>query len=90
MKTPMIVKGARQVAKIIEKAKKTPDVYMIVEKGEPRVVVLSITEYENMVDLIDTMSEQLDNGFQKSLKKSMGEYKAGEVVAFEELEEMVK
>lgn len=51
--------------------------YVITRRDKPLVVMLGIEEYEDIIDAMDTMAEQLDPEFQKSLAKGMRDFRAG-------------
>lgn len=55
--------------------------FFITKKNVPWAVIIGVDEYEDLLDQLDTMTEQLDTKFQKSLKKSIQEYQQGEVGA---------
>jgi PHD/YefM family antitoxin component YafN of YafNO toxin-antitoxin module len=52
---------------------------VITRNGNPEVVIIGAEDYEDMVDLMDTMAEELNPKFRKTLKKARREYERGEV-----------
>ncbi len=63
--------------------------YLITNRGNPAMVWLGVEDYENLVDMIDTMAEQLDPEFQKSLQEGYKEIKEGDGVSEEELDSIL-
>ena len=64
--------------------------YIITKQNKPMVILLGIEDYEDMVDLLDTMAEQLDPQFQKSLEQSVVEYRQEEVFTLADIKKELK
>lgn len=62
---------------IINKVYYSHQPYIITRQNKPLVVMLGLEEYEDLLDMLDTMAEQLDSKFQKSLLKSRKEIEQG-------------
>ena len=53
-------------------------------------VILGIDAYEDLLDQRDTMAEQIDPEFQKSLQQSMEEYRRGDVGTMEDIRRILR
>jgi len=62
---------------ILNKVHYSHQPYIVTRQNKPLVVMLGLEEYEDMLDLLDTMAEQLDPKFQKSLLKGRKEIEQG-------------
>lgn len=47
-------------------------------------------DYEDLLDQLETMAEQLDPEFRKSLKQSMQEYRTGRVGTVEDIRKILR
>jgi DNA anti-recombination protein RmuC len=56
----------------------------VIRKGEAMDV------HQDLLDQLDTMSEQIDPGFQKSLQQSMEEYRRGDVGTMEDIRRILR
>lgn len=54
------------------------------------VIILGVENYEDIIDRIDTMAEQLDPKFQKELKQSRREHEKGEVGTIEDIRKILR
>ena len=54
------------------------------------VIILGIEDYEDMIDILDTMAEQLDPKFQEDLKQSRKEYEKKEVGTIEDIRKILR
>jgi len=59
--------------------------FLIKRSGIPAAILLSVPDYEDLQDLIDTWYEQQDRTFQKSLVDARQEIDAGKVATIEDL-----
>lgn len=59
--------------------------FLIKRSGIPAAVILSVSDYEDLEDLIDTYYEQQDRGFQQSLKQAREEISSGKVTTLDDL-----
>ena len=50
--------------------------YVITRRNKPAVVMMSVREYEALLDAVDTIAEQVDPEFQSSLLKGLKEFHA--------------
>jgi PHD/YefM family antitoxin component YafN of YafNO toxin-antitoxin module len=59
--------------------------FLVKRAGIPAAILLSIPDYEDLQDLIDTWYEQQDEPFQKSLVQARHEVESGKVATLEDL-----
>lgn len=59
--------------------------FLIKRSGIPAAVILSVSDYENLEDLIDTYYEQQDRVFQQSLKQAREEIASGKGTTLDDL-----
>lgn len=58
------------------KEKNTLERYVIVEKGEPRWVVLSMEDYEDLTQKQDASQDQKDQGVEERIEEELASYQA--------------
>jgi antitoxin YefM len=58
--------------------------------GIPAAILLSVTDYKDLEDLVDTWYEQQDPQFQESLVKALQEIEEGKVVTLDDLRRDLK
>jgi prevent-host-death family protein len=78
-KTPKLINAftARtHLGRLITQVSEKRETYVLTKKGKPKVVLLGIDEYEELVDIV---AEQRDRAFQRALKESAAQIKRGEV-----------
>jgi hypothetical protein len=63
---------------------------MIKRSGKPIAVIMSVSDYEDMENLLDALMEEADQDFQKALLASREEYEAGEVGSENDLWDALK
>jgi prevent-host-death family protein len=78
-----------QLGEIINKVSYGHQPMVITRNGNPEVVLIGADDYEDMIDLMDTMSEELNPKFRKSLKKAREEYERGEVGTAEDIKKIL-
>jgi prevent-host-death family protein len=59
--------------------------FLIKRSGIPAAILLSVSDYADLEDLIDTWHEQQDGTFQQSLRKARQEINAGKVATLDAL-----
>jgi antitoxin YefM len=64
--------------------------FLIKRSGIPAAIMLSVADYEDLQDPIDTWYEQQDPKFQKSLVQARQEIDAGKVATIDELRRDLK
>ena len=61
--------------------------FLIKRAGVPAAVLMSIPDYEDTEDLIDTAHEQRDAAFQRSLVRAKQDIKRGKVATLSDLQQ---
>ena len=64
--------------------------FLVNRSGKPMAIIMSVTDYEDMEDLLDTLMEEADQDFQKALLTSRKEYEAGDVGSENDLWDSLK
>ena len=64
--------------------------FLVTKRREPWAIILGIDVYEDLLDQLNTMAEQIDPGFQKSLQQSMEEYRRGDVGTMEDIRRILR
>ena len=59
--------------------------FLIKRSGIPAAIILSVSDYEDLEDLIDTYYEQQDGVFQQSLQQAREEIASGKVTTLGDL-----
>jgi len=60
------------------------------KRSATSAAILGIDAYEDLLDQLDTMAEQIDPEFQKSLPQSMEEYRRGDVGTMEDIRRILR
>lgn len=76
-----------QLPQVIEKVDLELDRYIVSKRGQPVAVILSMDDYESM---IETLNEVSDRENLKRLKKGMEEAKKGQTVDWKSVKEKYK
>ena len=84
------LKFRRKIGEIMSRAVYGHEKFVVEKAHKPWVVIMSIEDYEDMQDMIDTLMEQTDKDFQNSLVESMKEYEKGEAANISDLWEDLK
>lgn len=64
--------------------------FLVNRSGKPMAIIMSVTDYEDMEDLLDTLMEEADQDFLKALLTSRKEYEAGDVGSENDLWDVLK
>jgi len=64
--------------------------YLIKQENEPAAVLVSLMEWEELMDELEIAAEQADEEFQASLREARKDYEAGRVYTLEHLEEIAR
>jgi prevent-host-death family protein len=67
----------RQLGEILEKVARERQRFIVEKGGIPLAVILEFHEYEDILNKLEILAEQLDPEFQQQLKEGWEEYKAG-------------
>lgn len=70
------------LGQLIKRVSEAGETFVLTKKGRPKVVILSIEEYE---DLLEVAAEQQDRALQAALRESARQYKRGGVSSLEAL-----
>ena len=92
-KMPKKIKAAEariKFGEVIDTARYAHNQYLVTKAGKPMVVILGIEDYKDMIDMIDTMAEQLDPKFQEELKTSRKEYEEKKVGTIEDIHKILR
>jgi len=90
LKTISALKFRRKIGEIMNRAVYGHEKFVVEKAHKPWVVIMSVEDYEDMQDMIDTLMEQIDKDFQNSLLESMEEYEKGETLSIDDLWEDLK
>ena len=75
----------QHLGEILSRVANRRDRFLIKKAGIPTAILLSIQDYENLEDLVETALEQLDPDYQKSLKRARKDIEAGRYIRSEEM-----
>jgi antitoxin YefM len=70
------------LAGVLDKISKYSDRYIILKRGEPRTVIMSIDDYEGWLETLEIMSSK---EAMASIKAARKELKAGKGLSFEDV-----
>lgn len=62
-----------------DKARFGHEPILVSKRKTPWAVILGVEDYEDLLNQLETMAEQLGPEFQKSLRQSMEEYRTGKM-----------
>jgi len=78
-KTASAKKARNNLGEILDTVSYGHQPYLITKLGKPAVIMLAVEDYENLLDMVDTITEELDSKFQKDLEKARLEFERGKV-----------
>lgn len=81
--TLSITEARKNIFKIVADVQKPETHYTLTENGRPKAVILSVEEYDSLVETIEVMQEFPD--LQKDIKEAEAEFARGEYVTLEEI-----
>lgn len=64
------------LGRLIRQVSEEGETYVLTKKGKPKVVIVGVEEYE---DLVEVLAEERDRQFRRALKESAEQIKRGEV-----------
>lgn len=79
-----------RLGEFLDKARFGHEHLVISKRGTPWAVILGIEDYEDLFDQLETVLEQLDPEFQKSLQRSIEEYRKGRVGTLEDIRKILR
>ena len=88
-KTTTAKKVRYQLGEIINKVSYGHQPMVVTRNDKPEMVLLGAEDYEGMIDLMDTMAEELNPKFRKALKKARQEYERGKVGTAEDIKKIL-
>ena len=78
------------LGEILDKVANKRERFLVKRAGIPAAVILSVADYEDLEDLIDTYYEQQDPAFQRSLAKAREEIREGKTATLADLRRDLK
>ncbi|MEU1900995.1 type II toxin-antitoxin system Phd/YefM family antitoxin [Nocardiopsis dassonvillei] len=87
MTTLPLAEARNNLSKIVDEVERTHDAVTITRNGRPSAVVISVDDYESMMEtfaLLDSPEEQA------SLARAKEEYERGDVVTGDEMAELMR
>jgi prevent-host-death family protein len=87
MTTLPLAEARNNLSKIVDEVERTHDAVTITRNGRPSAVVISVDDYESMMEtfaLLDSPQEQA------SLAQAKEEYERGDVVTGDEMAELMR
>jgi len=82
MRTVAISEAKAKLSQFVDEVYRTHDNITIAKDGEPETVLLSVQEYESLVETLDVLS---DPELMEAIRISEGEMKAGKSISLEQL-----
>lgn len=82
IQTLPITKAREELTKLVNKANKTMDEFIITVSGVPRAVLISSAEYESWKETNEIMA---DPGLMKAIKEGEADIKAGRVYDWDDV-----
>jgi antitoxin YefM len=79
------IKLRHNLGEILDQVANKHERFLIKRSGIPAAIILSVSDYADLEDLIDTWHEQQDGTFQQSLIKARQEINAGQVATLDAL-----
>ena len=76
-------------SELVNKAHYGGKQFLVTKHDVPCVVIIGVSEYEDLIDQLDTMAEQVDIKFQKSLERGMEEFRKGEYGTVEDISSLL-
>jgi PHD/YefM family antitoxin component YafN of YafNO toxin-antitoxin module len=73
------------LGEILDKVANNRERFLIKRSGIPAAIILSVSDFEDLEDLVDTYYEQQDPAFQKSLTQARQEIKDGKTATLDDL-----
>ena len=84
------LQARQKFGELLDRTKLRGERFKINRSGKPMAIIMSIADYEDMEDLIDTLLEEADPEFQKELEASHKEYEDRDIGTEEDLWDSLK
>jgi prevent-host-death family protein len=84
------IKLRHNLGEILDQVANKRERFLIKRAGIPAAIILSVSDYEELEDLIDTYYEQQDPTFQTSLSQAREEIAQGKVATMDDLRRDLK
>ena len=84
------IKLRHNLGEILDQVANNRERYLIKRSGIPAAIILSVPDYEDLEDLIDTYYEQQDPAFQRSLVQAREDIKGGNTATLDDLHRDLK
>lgn len=78
------------LGEILDKVANKRERFLVKRAGIPAAVILSVADYEDLEDLMDTYYEQQDPAFQRSLAKAREDIREGKTATLADLRRDLK
>ena len=79
------IKLRHNLGEILDQVANKHERFLIKRSGIPAAIILSVSDYADLEDLMDTWHEQQDAAFQQSLMNARQEITAGKVATLDDL-----
>lgn len=84
------IKLSHNLEEILDRVANKHERFLIKHAGIPAAIILSVSDYEDLEDLMDTWHEQQDPTFQRSLVDARQEIEQGKVATLDDLRHDLK
>lgn len=82
-RTVPISEARKRIFEIADEVQQPDAYYILTENGKPKVVILSIEEFESLLETVEVIQEFPN--LQKDIAEAQAQYKRGEYTALEEI-----
>jgi len=90
MKTISSIEMKDKLDEVLWDIQGSKEPYLIKQENEPAAVLVSLLEWEKLIDALEIAAEQADEEFQTSLRESRKDYEMGRVYTLEHLKEIAR
>ena len=86
-KTISATEASNKFGTMIDEVASGQSLFVVTRMGQPRAVVLGVTQYLEMVDELEIREEQNDPDFQAALVEAHKQAELGQAISLEEFDE---
>jgi prevent-host-death family protein len=79
------LKLRHNLGEILDQVANNQERFLVKRSGIPAAVILSLSDFEDLQDFVDTWQEQEDPAFQKSLREARQEIETGDTATLDDL-----